>query len=155
MIKIKQHASSKMKLMDIIIVNNKLNKYLQIYPVMKSENNEIYIQLLETSHGNYKERVAKKIPIQIKMISDKGNDIVQNQYGLVYMRKYIGRLIIKEDKFIVNGNKYYYAGNILEQNDLNTEKITVYNLYRSDFKEIINNAVIYKGTVEFDDLGEE
>lgn len=147
--------SKKMKLIDIIILNYPGSKDLLIYPVLQDENNQIYLQFLHYSFGNYKEKVKKEIPIEVKIITDKGNEATQNQIGIVCINEEKGKIEIDESNIIIDNIIYQYAGNILNQSNLNVENPVVYNLYGKDFLETINNAILYEGIVDFDDLREE
>lgn len=145
-----------MKLVDILILNEPFNKKtLQIFPVLKDENDNIYLQFKEYSYGNYKKEIKIEEPLQIKMISDHGKEISKNQECLVCIDKEISKVSIQDDKVIIDDIIYYYKGNVSSQNNFDTEKQNIYNLYCSDFLNRINNATLYEGIVDFDDLRKE
>lgn len=148
-------TSKKMKLIDIIILNYPGSNSLQIYPVLQDETNKIYLQFLHYSYGNYESKIKKEIPLQIKMITDNKNEVSQNQIGLVCINDEIGTIEVNENKVIIDNIIYHYEGNILNYNNFETEKTVIYNLYKNNFLEIINNATLYEGIVDFDDLREE
>jgi hypothetical protein len=152
---VKPITSKKMKLIDIIILNYPGSNSLEIYPVLQDETNKIYLQFLHYSYGNYESKIKKEIPLQIKMITDNKNEVSQNQIGLVCINEEIGTIEVNENKVIIDNIIYHYEGNILNYNNFETEKTVIYNLYKNNFLEIINNATLYEGIVDFDDLREE
>ena len=145
-----------MKLVDIVILNEPFNKKtLQLFPVLKDDSNNVYLQFKEYSYGNYKNEIKISEPLQIKMISDHGKEISRNQECLVCIDKEINKVKVQNDKVIIDDIIYYYKGNISSQNNFEVDKTHIYNLYSSDFLNLINNATLYEGIVDFDDLRKE
>ena len=147
----KNATSRKMRVIDMLVyTTNDEENFFEVYPVLKDTNtNEIYVSFKNHGYGKYFHHYHKNNK-NIEVKTSAGRVIEKNDEATLYIVKKIGKVLVDDNKIMINGKEYEYAGKMNSKIKKPLQKNKIYNIIDKDFLNILNHANFYDGFIKFD-----
>lgn len=144
-------TSRKMRVVDMLVYTSNIEENIfEIYPVLKDMNtNEIFVSFKDHGYGKYFYQYHKNTR-NIEVKTSAGRVIEKHDWATLYIVKKLGKVLVNNNKIMINGKEYEYEGQMNSKNKKPLQKNKIYNIIDKDFLEILNHANFYDGFIKFD-----
>lgn len=147
----KNSTSRKMRVVDMLVFTSNIEENIfEVYPVLKDMNtNEIFVSFKDHGYGKYFYQYHKNTK-NIEVKTSAGRVIEKHDWATLYIVKKLGKVLVNNNKIMINGKEYEYAGQMNSKNKKPLQKNKIYNIISKDFLDILNHSNFYDGFIKFD-----
>lgn len=147
----KDATSRKMRVVDMLVyISDVEDNIFEVYPVLKDMNtNEIYVSFKDHGYGKYFYQYHKNTK-NIEVKTSAGRVIEKHDWATLYIVKKLGKVLVSNNKVMLNGKEYEYVGKMNSKNKIPLQKNKIYNIIEKDFLNILNHSNFYDGFIKFD-----